>query len=1372
MTTRSADSDRFTRRFRLGAVALGLVALTFVQSPGRVVTDTKLDLVVDPGGFLARALSMWDSVGAFGQVQNQAYGYLFPMGPFFLAGKLASIDPWVVQRLWWSALLVLAFLGMVKLASAMGLGTDLSRIVGGLAYALSPRILTVIGPSSIEVWPMALAPWVLVPLVIGLRRGDPRWMAAASAFAVACVGGVNAVATFAVIPLGALWLLMAAPSPRRRALMLWWPAFVLLGTAWWLIPLFLLGSYSPPFLDYIESASVTTFPATVYDALRGTSDWVPYVDTNSVAGNDLLRSVALIVNGAAVTALGLVGIARRGTPHRAFLLSGVVLGLVLVTLGHTGTVDGWGAASVQQALDGALAPLRNTHKFDLVLRIPLVLGLVHLLAALSGTARARAGRRPSVEPTRSPLALGVTVLACAALLGATVPAWTGQLANRGTFTDVPAYWQEAADWLAARDDGTRALLEPASPFGSYLWGRTGDEVLQPLAESPWAVRNVIPLAPGGNIRTMDVIEQRLATGRGSAGLAAYLQRSGVRFLVVRNDLEPGDQHTDPERVYATLAQTPGVVPVARFGPTLGSARTVETDEGRTVFVNQGVQAQRPAIEIFAVVGAAGGPASTQPLDGTPVVVGGPQALLRADEQGSIAGVNALLVDDLDDGEGPTGPVVLSDADRRQEATFGRVVRNRSASMTADQPYTLERPVHDYVVSPTDRGTSVRRLDGAERITASSSQAWADASGPVVPADQPWSAFDGDPRTSWRAAAGETDSWIVIDLGQPTSAPTATITTGDPPGVSRRIVVTTDAGSVETTAQGGEPTPVALPDGATDAIRVSGRGTLLEPLTIAEVAVDGIDVTRPLVMPRLPEGWDPPRQIQIGVDGSERVGCLPTGSVTTCVAGASQWGEDGRVLDRELALPRAAQYTPELTVTGVGGAGFDDAIQSGRLAAVRASSYLTEEPANSVVRAIDADPRTGWVADPTDEDPTLALSWVGQRRIDRIQLQTSPSLAASAPTEAILRFPDGTEHEVAVDADGVARFPAVRTDRVEVHLRSTDPVGAFGAFGGIDDLPVGVSEVRLPGTGLFPQVPSTQAWGRCGLGPTLEVNGRLLQTRPAGSAADLLSGADMRAEVCGADRLRLSEGANRIRVVGDGVTRPLGLTLGSPEPATAAARADREEWSTDARTLTFGEVDEPTLVTVAENVNAGWRDAEGRASRQVNGWQQGWVVPAGSDRLSIDYEPNSTYRAGLVVGALTFLALFLVLFVRRDPAPAPTPLRRRRHGGVLLAALLLGVGLVAGTAGAVVALGSWALGRALRRRAAADDLAWIAGCVLLVAAIGYAARPWGGSAGWAGELAWPQLLVVASLGVVASLVVPGPRLRPRFLSRIAGRSTTR
>ena len=47
-----------------------------------------------------------------GQVQDQAYGYLFPMGPFFGLGHWMGLPEGVVQRLWVSVLLCLALVGV------------------------------------------------------------------------------------------------------------------------------------------------------------------------------------------------------------------------------------------------------------------------------------------------------------------------------------------------------------------------------------------------------------------------------------------------------------------------------------------------------------------------------------------------------------------------------------------------------------------------------------------------------------------------------------------------------------------------------------------------------------------------------------------------------------------------------------------------------------------------------------------------------------------------------------------------------------------------------------------------------------------------------------------------------------------------------------------------------------------------------------------------------------------------------------------------------------------------------------------------------------------------------------------------------------
>src|SRR6202453_5034347 len=144
----------------VGAIAL---ALTFAQSPGQISPDTKLDLTANPMRFLARATNLWNSALPFGQAQNQAYGYLFPHGTFFLAGHLLGMPGWITQRLWWALLLAVGFWGLLRIAEALGIGSTPSRGIAAAAFALSPRVLTTLGSISSATLPIMLAPWVLLP---------------------------------------------------------------------------------------------------------------------------------------------------------------------------------------------------------------------------------------------------------------------------------------------------------------------------------------------------------------------------------------------------------------------------------------------------------------------------------------------------------------------------------------------------------------------------------------------------------------------------------------------------------------------------------------------------------------------------------------------------------------------------------------------------------------------------------------------------------------------------------------------------------------------------------------------------------------------------------------------------------------------------------------------------------------------------------------------------------------------------------------------------------------------------------------------------------------------------------------------------------
>ncbi|HZB48977.1 MAG TPA: alpha-(1-_3)-arabinofuranosyltransferase family protein, partial [Mycobacteriales bacterium] len=647
-----AGPPPLVRRLRAGIAVVALTALAGTQQPGLVAGDTKADLVLDPGGFLGRALTAWDPQQAFGQLSNQSYGYLWPMGPFFWLGDAVGLPAWVVQRAWWSLLLVVGFAGALRLAGALGIGTPSTRLVAALAYAASPRVLSALGAISVEVWPAAVLPWVLLPLVLGARgRLPPRRAAALSGLAVVCLGGVNAAATLAVLPLPALYL---ATRPRgvRGRLAAWWVPVVLLATAWWVLPLLVLGRYSYPFLDLIEDAAVTTQVTTLTNTLRGTSHWLGFLVVHGgprwPAGFELAVDPLAVLATAGVAAAGLAGLLLPGLRDRRWLLGGVLLGTVLIAVGHAGTLTSPLAPAVQDLLDGPLAPLRNVHKADPLLRLPIALGIAHLLAVVA--ARARSPRAPVLA-----------VAAVAALLAGTAgPAWSGQLAPPGAYQETPAYWREVAGWLADRsgtDGGGRALLVPPANFAQYAWGSPQDEPLQALARSPWAVRDAVPLGAPGATRLLDGLDARLGTGEPSPAYAAVLARAGVRYVVVRNDIDvPRSGAPRPGVVRAALAGSPGIRWVAGFGPAVRTAYA----PGDAVL---GAVTRPRAVEVFEV-GPAPQRVAAYPRAGAVALSGGPEGVLPLADAGLLDGRAVLAAADLP-GPDAVDAVVGTDTLRRR-----------------------------------------------------------------------------------------------------------------------------------------------------------------------------------------------------------------------------------------------------------------------------------------------------------------------------------------------------------------------------------------------------------------------------------------------------------------------------------------------------------------------------------------------------------------------------------------------------------------------------------------------------------------------------------------------------------------------------------
>jgi arabinofuranan 3-O-arabinosyltransferase len=490
------------QRLRLITVCFGLILLVFCQSAGRTAPDTKLDLVVDPLRFLRRSLTLWDPLGAAGQLQNQAYGYLFPMGPFFVLGKLAGLPAWVVQRGWESALVIAAFLGMVRLARLLGATGFWPKVAAGLSYALAPRMLSELGSISSELMPVAVLPWLLIPLVTGAERGSTRRAGALAGVALLFAGGVNAAATLAVLPVPALWLLTRQPGRRRRELMLWFGLAVVLASAWWLLPLLLLGRYSPPFLDWIEPSSVTTGITSLIASLRGTDHWQAYLGPGIWPGGWILVAVpAVVLATAAVAAAGLVGLGRRDQPHRLFAISCLLLGLALVTMGYVAPVGPPAGGWLRTWLDGPLNAFRNVHKFDPLIRLPLALGVGWLLSGL----RLPAHWQPRWGGLALDLRPRLVAAALAVSVGALVvaPAVVNDLIPQPRSVTEAGWWRQAGSWLGSHSGAGRSLVVPGASRPTYVWGATVDDALQPVATAPWTVRDGIPLTPAGYIRLLD-----------------------------------------------------------------------------------------------------------------------------------------------------------------------------------------------------------------------------------------------------------------------------------------------------------------------------------------------------------------------------------------------------------------------------------------------------------------------------------------------------------------------------------------------------------------------------------------------------------------------------------------------------------------------------------------------------------------------------------------------------------------------------------------------------------------------------------------------------------------------------------------------------
>ncbi len=291
---------------------------------------------------------------------------------------------------------------------------------------------------------------------------------------------------------------------------------------------------------------------------------------------------------------------------------------------------------------------------------------------------------------------------------------------------------------------------------------------------------------------------------------------------------------------------------------------------------------------------------------------------------------------------------------------------------------------------------------------------------------------------------------------------------------------------------------------------------------------------------------------------------------------------------------------------------------------------------------------------------------------------------------------------------------------------------------------------------------------CSHGPVLAVAGRFVHTSIRTTVGALLRGEPVPAQPCEPDPIVLPAGQQELLISPGDAFVVDGAQLSVPGADIAAATtvpAASDVWGAARRELRAPAAAVPRVLVVPESMNPGWVARTGDGTRltpvTVNGWQQGWVIPAGTaGTITLTFAYNSLYRAGLA-GGLALLPLLALLAMwpgrrpPRDDAPA-----QPWGSGQWAAVAVLGVGaVISGVAGVVVFGAALGMRYALR-----DRRRWCDGVTLgssaggmILAGAALSRHPWRSIDGYAGHAPGVQLLVLISLAAVAAAVtIPARR----------------
>src|SRR4051794_33957424 len=1126
---------RYTSGQWLGVWALALLAYlpATVAAPGKVPSDTKLYLYLDPGRLIADAPYPWDNCQFAGWGPHPTVTYMFPSGPWYWLFDVLRVPDWIAHRLWIATLLFVGGLGVRWAAKHLGLPVA-GALTAAFVYQLSPYILPYLSRTS-----LMLLPWASLGRLVGLTiraATRSRWRdAAIFALVIFAVGSPNATALAMIAPAPLLWLVHAAwqrtISWRRATVTALRIGALSLGVSlWWIAMLAVQSRHGADVLSYSETLEAVSFTSVSTETLRGLGYWLFYIRDPAgfatSASVDYLESGRVILIGFALLACCIAGIALTRWSQRRYAAMLVFVGIVLAVGVHPIADPSPLMSRVANSSRSSLSlALRSSTRALPLSNLGLALGAGAFVTAAS-TLLAR--RRPRLRLLVPSIVIWLAILNLPAL-------FNGGFVDPALERDEnpPSAWQQAAKALDAGSTEHRVMQLPGAEFGAFRWGYTVDPPLPGMTDKPLITRDLLPLGSPGAMDLLYALDDRAQTNTlDPTAVAPVARLFGADTIWVANDMAFDRFRTPrPELTHQMYAaQPPGLAAATPYGEPTANVPVLEMVDETALAHADIIGKPLPPVEL---VGVQDSTPMLRAAARTVVVSGSGDGIVDAAAAGLLHGDEAIRYaadlgsdDQIDDAQS----VILTDSNRDRahqwRGTQDVVGFTETGGPGSDvlQPDTADQRLPVFADDSVGHQTTAK-VDGLDIRATGYGEPFA-----YRPEDRPAMAVDGDPATAW----------VVADRSNPIGQRLEV--RGDIAGLallqSQELGASRMITAVHIDFDEGPSQDVQLDDSS-----LSGAG---QPIDVpAGSTFAAITITA--VAPR-PDATDPgPSAVgfaELGLGQHTEVVTLPSDAAKvhpqTPVAVVltrlrtdplNRWRSDPEPrMIRQFTLDSDRDLTTRITLHRDDRAS-DELLNtlSGTATAV-SNRRLTGDPNSTAVHAIDGDPTTAWTSPFSNAvgsrltiplDPALPLS--------TLTLVQTVDQQHSVISRVVLTI-GGQSTPIDVPApDDQGRstisLAAASADSMTLTIDAIDPRTTVDRrYGETTELPVAISEIESASI-VAPRAGSPQPGCRTDL---VSVDGKAISVDLTADALDkLLAGQQVDVQPCQSADVHLAAGTHRV-----------------------------------------------------------------------------------------------------------------------------------------------------------------------------------------------------------------------------------------------------